>query len=80
MRREGNFASQNLVGRAELGSPGKFVVKRVVCQVKELVSEYARALGDSDLLRRIERAMASESETIAKRRATTAARGKPVGA
>ncbi len=72
--------TKSLVGRAERGSPGKFVVKRVVCQIKELVREYARSLGDSELLRRIERAMASEEETVAKRQATTAARRQRVGA
>jgi hypothetical protein len=63
-----------LVDRPDLGSPGKWGVKRTVQQIKQLAREYAASLGDSELLRRIEKAMAAESETIGKRRATTAAR------
>ena len=61
-----------LVDRPDLGSPGKWGVKRAVQQIKQLAREYAASLGDSELLRRIEKAMEGESETIQKRRATTA--------
>ena len=66
--------TKSLVGSVSLGSPGKWGVKRAVQQLKELAREYAASLGDSELLRRIEKAMASEEETIEKRRATTVAR------
>jgi hypothetical protein len=66
--------TKSLVGCPALGSPGKWGVKRAVQQLKALAREYAAAIGDSELLRRIERAMASEEETIEKRRTATAAR------
>jgi hypothetical protein len=71
--------TKGLVGCNALGSPGKWVVKKVVSQIKELAREYAQAIGDPELLRRVERAMADESGTVAKRRATTTAR-RAVGA
>ena len=71
--------TKSLVGCPALGSPGKWGVKRAVQQIKQLAREYAASLGDSELRRRIEKAMASEEETIAKRRTATAAR-QTVGA
>ncbi len=66
--------TKSLVGRADLGAPGRFVVKRVVGQVKALASEYAQRLGDPAFLRDIERAMEREGATVQKRLSTTAAR------
>ena len=66
--------TKSLVGLASLGSPGRFVIKRVVQQVKQLAREYAASLDDPGFLRDIERAMGREEETVAKRRTTTAAR------
>ena len=77
--RLGGDETKSLVGSPSLGSPGKWTVKRVVWQVKQLAREYAASLGDSEMLRRIEKAMASEEETVAKRRATTMAK-QAVGA
>ena len=71
--------TKSLVGSPALGSPGRYVVKRVVQQVKQLAREYAMSLGDPDLLRRVEKAMADDEETVAKRRTTMAAR-QAVGA
>ncbi len=71
--------TQSLVGCASLGSPSRWVIKKVVQDVKRLAREYAASLGDPELLRRVERAMAGESETVGKRRAMAAARQK-VGA
>ena len=71
---------KGLVGRPDLGSPGRWGIKNAVQRIKELAREYAQSLGDSELLRRIERAMASEEETIQRRRATTRARRQAVGA
>ena len=77
--RLGGEQTKSLVGRFEFGSPDKNVIKRVVQGVKALAREYALWLGDPDFLRMVERAMASESETIRKRKATVAARQR-VGA
>jgi hypothetical protein len=57
--------TKSLVGNPSLGSPGRYVVKRVVQQIKTLAKEYAASLGDSEMLRRIEKAMAGEEETPA---------------
>ena len=72
--------TKSLVGCPALGSPGKWGVKRAGQQIKQLAREYAASLGDSELLRRIEKAMAGEEETVAKRRAATAAARQAVGA
>ncbi len=66
--------TKSAVGSPSLGSPGKWVVKRVMRDIKQLAKEYAASLGDPEMLRRIERATAEESGTVGKRRATTAAR------
>ena len=67
--------TKSLVGSPALGSPGKYGIKRVVQELKQLAKDYAASLGDPGFLRDIEKAMAAESETIEKRRrATTAAR------
>jgi hypothetical protein len=71
--------TKSLVGRPALGSPGKWVVKKVVQQVKALAREFAVSLGDPELLRRVERAMGREEETVEKRRTATAGR-RAVGA
>ena len=71
--------TKGLVGRFDLGSPGKWIVKRTVQEVKELLRQYAASLGDPGFLREIERAMGREEETLAKRRTSTAAR-QAVGA
>ncbi len=65
---------KSLVGRPDLGSPGRWTVKQVVQQLKQLAREYAASLDDPGFARDIERAMGKESETVAKRRASTAAR------
>jgi hypothetical protein len=65
-----------LVGSPSLGSPGKWIIKKVVSEIKILAREYAVMVGDSELLRRIERAMRAEEETVGRRQATTAARQK----
>jgi len=65
---------KSLVGCDALGSPGRYVIKRVVGEIKQLAREYAASLGDPELLRRIAKAMASEEETIERSRRTTAAR------
>ena len=64
--------TKSLVGCPALGSPGKWTIKKVVAGIKQMAREFFR--GDPDLLRRVERAMAGESETIGKRRAAMAMR------
>jgi hypothetical protein len=66
--------TKSLVGREDLGSPGRFVIKRVVGEIKALAREYAQRLGDPAFIRDIERAMGREGATVAKRLATGAAR------
>ncbi len=66
--------TESLVGSPSLGSPNRNAIGRVVTQVKELAKEFAASLGDSELLRRIEQAMAAAERAVEKRNATVAAR------
>lgn len=66
--------TKSLVGREDLGRPGRFQVKAVVQRIKMLAREYAERRGDRAFLREIERAMGREEVTVQKRLATTAAR------
>jgi len=66
--------TQSLVGKKDLGSPGKYVIKRVVGEVKALAKEYAQRHGDLGFLRGVQRAMEREEKTVQKRRTTTKAR------
>ena len=68
--------TKGLVGREDLGSPGRWVVKRVVGEVKALAREYAQRHGDPAFLRDIQRAMEREGATVQKRRATVARQGQ----
>jgi len=63
---------KSLVGSKALGAPGRFVIKRVVGEIKQLAREFCS--GDPELLRRVEKAMAAEEETVGKRRASLRAR------
>ena len=72
--------TKSLVGRPDLGSPGKYAVKNAVQELKQLAREYAERLGDPAFLRDIEKAMGREEETIGKRRTSTAAARQAVGA
>ena len=66
--------TKSLVGRADLGSPGRFVIKRVGARDQGSGEEYAQRLGDPAFLREIERAMAREETTVQRRLATGMAR------
>ena len=66
--------TKSLVGREDLGRPGRFVIKRIVQEIKALAREHALASGDPGFLRDVERAFQRESETVEKRRAATATR------
>jgi hypothetical protein len=61
---------KTLVGREDLGRPGRFVIKRVVGEVKALAKEFSERLGDPRFQRDVERAMGREQETVQKRLAT----------
>jgi hypothetical protein len=65
--------TQSLIGSPSLGSPCKHRIVTIVAGIKALAREFAASLDDPELLRRVERAMAGEQQTAAKRRATTAA-------
>ncbi len=67
--------TKRLVGREDLGTPGRFVSKRVVSQVKDLANEFAQRHADPAFLREIERAREREMATIQKRQATARCRG-----
>ncbi len=62
------------MGRADLGNPGRFVIKRAVQEVKALAREYAETIDDPAFLRDIERAMGREAATVTKRLSTGAGR------
>lgn len=66
--------TKSVVGRADLGSPGRFVIKRVVQEIKTLAREFAQRRSDPAFLREIERAMGREEATVQRRLATGAAR------
>ena len=72
--RLGGGETKSLVGSPSLGSPGRWVVKRVVQEIKQLAREYGERLGNPGFLRDIERAMGREEMTVVKRRTATAAR------
>jgi len=73
--------TKSLVGLSELGQPGRWVVKRVVQQIKALAHDYAQTLDDPDFLSQVERLMDTEAATIARRIATAHHRRRvPVGA
>ena len=62
---------KDLVGLPELDRPGRYIVKRVVQQIKTAARDYAQRLDDPDFLRRVERMMDAEAATVARRTATT---------
>ncbi len=66
--------TQALAGRKDLGNPGRYVIKRVVQEIKALAREYAQRLGNPAFLREIDRAMEREGATIQRRLRSTAAR------
>ncbi len=64
--------TKSLVGREDLGSPGRFVIKRIVQEIKALARDFAQRLGDAGFLRDIERAFQREEATVQKRLMATA--------
>jgi hypothetical protein len=66
--------SKTLVGQPELGSPSAYILKREIGEIKKLAHQFAMQSGDPAFLSKLERAMAGEAETVAKRKAATAGR------
>ena len=66
--------TQSLIGSNALGSPSANAISRVVREIKALAREFAVAVGDSELLRKIEQEMAAAEAAVEKRKATIAAR------
>ena len=63
--------TKDLVGLPELDRPSRYVVKRVVQEIKTAARDYAQRLDDPDFLRRVERLLDAEAATVARRTATT---------
>jgi hypothetical protein len=66
--------TKSLIGRPDLGSPGKYVIKRVVQEIKALARQYASGIGDAAFFRDFQRAVGREEETVQKRRAAMTGR------
>ena len=67
---------QGLAGREDLGNPSRYVIKRVVGEIKAVARDYAQRLGDPAFLRDIERAFQREEATVQKRLMATARQGR----
>ena len=66
--------TKDLVGRADLGSPGKYIIKREVQAIKTLARQFAAESGDRAFLLRVIHALEAEAETVNKRQTAMAAR------
>ena len=64
--------TNSLVGREDLGSPGRWVLKNVVGQVKALTREFAQQRREPAFIRDIDRAFEREEKTVQKRLNTAA--------
>lgn len=61
--------TKDMVGRPELGSPTVWQIKREVGEIKKLAHRFALESGDPLFLKRVEKALADEAATVAKRQA-----------
>ena len=61
---------KDLIGRPELGAPGRTRLRNLVRKIKSLAAEFARETGDEAFARNVQRAMEREQTTIAKRLAS----------
>ena len=66
--------TKNLVGRAEIGMPSAFYVKREVQAIKELAKRFAARLGESTFANMVATAMERQSATVEKRKSAIAAK------
>jgi len=69
---------ESLVGSPSLGNPTRNAIGKAAQDIKAIAREYAVSVGDSELLRRIQQAMAAAESSLTKRKATIAARSKAV--
>jgi hypothetical protein len=60
---------KDMVGRAEFGSPSVYSIKREVGEIKKLAHRFAAQSGDPAFLGKVEKALADEAATVAKRQA-----------
>jgi len=60
---------KDMAGRAELGSPSVYSIKREVGEIKKLAHRFAMESGDPTFVQKVEKAMAGEAATVAKRQA-----------
>jgi len=60
---------KSMVGKAELGSPTIYSIKREVQAIKSLAHRFASQSGDPAFLQKVEKAIAGEAATVAKRQA-----------
>ena len=67
-RMEG-WQMKDLIGLPELSHPSRYVVKRVVQEIKAAARDFAQRSNDPDFLRHVERMMDAEKLTVARRRA-----------
>lgn len=65
---------KDLVGRPDLGRPTAYMVKREVAAIKELARRFAAESDDAAMLTGVQRAMDSETKTVAKRNQSMVAR------
>ena len=63
--------TKDMVQSAEFGNPSVYSIKREVGEIKKLAHRFAMESGDPMFLRRVEKAMAGEAATIAKRQAAS---------
>jgi hypothetical protein len=61
--------TKDMVGRPELGSPSVYSIKREVGEIKKLAHRFAMESGDPAFLQKVEKALAGEAATVAKRQA-----------
>ena len=60
---------KDMVGRAELGNPTAYSIKREVGEIKKLAHRFGLESGDPVFLDKVNRAMNRQAATVAKRKA-----------
>jgi len=63
--------TKELIGRPEIGSPGRQKIKTVVQKIKKLAWDFALKSDNPTFFMNVERAMAEEAATVERRKATT---------
>jgi hypothetical protein len=65
---------KELVGRADLGGPSMYSIKREVRAIKEMAQRFAAESDDPAFIAKMQHAMDAEAETVAKRQRSVTAR------